>query len=50
MVYFRFDPLFAQEPAEYLPGLLWRPEASLSGAFTVAACDRVRRRPLPRVG
>jgi predicted nuclease of predicted toxin-antitoxin system len=47
VVYFRFDPAYPEEPAEYLLVLLERPELSLPGMLTVAERDRVRQRPLP---
>jgi predicted nuclease of predicted toxin-antitoxin system len=47
VVYFRFDPAYPEEPAEYLLALLERSVPSLPGMLTVAERDRVRQRPLP---
>ena len=46
-VYFRFDPAYPGEPAEYLLSLLDKPEPHLLGMLTVVERDRVRQRLLP---
>jgi predicted nuclease of predicted toxin-antitoxin system len=47
IVYLRFIPESASEPAAILTGLLELPGLSLSGSFTVLERTRVRQRPLP---
>ncbi|RMI24943.1 MAG: hypothetical protein D6681_01715 [Calditrichaeota bacterium] len=46
MVYFRFDPLTPEEPAQRLLHLLEQKNISLEGKFTVLERGRVRQRPL----
>jgi predicted nuclease of predicted toxin-antitoxin system len=48
VVYFRFNPLSPEEPAECLLQLLSVQGLSLQDRFTVAERGRVRQRPLPR--
>ncbi|MBI3360914.1 MAG: DUF5615 family PIN-like protein [Chloroflexi bacterium] len=47
VIFFRFDPLTPEEPAERLLALLAVPDLSLEKKFTVAERGRVRQRPLP---
>jgi predicted nuclease of predicted toxin-antitoxin system len=45
VIYFRFDPLSPEEPAEHLLRLL--AIADLLHKYTVVERDRIRQRPLP---
>ncbi len=47
VVYFRFDPAYPEEPAEYALNILEQTGHNLSGSFIVVGRDRARRRPLP---
>jgi predicted nuclease of predicted toxin-antitoxin system len=47
MIYFRFDPLTPEEPAEHLLRLMVAGVLSLEGKFTVVERGQVRQRPLP---
>lgn len=47
VVYFRFDPMTPEEPAEHLLKLLIMDGLSLEGKFTVVERGRVRQRLLP---
>ncbi len=47
VLYFRFDPLTPEEPAEHLLRLLTVEGLSLGRKFTVVERERVRQRPLP---
>ncbi len=47
IVYFRFDPLSPEEPAEHLLQLLTVGGLSLEKRFTVTERGQVRQRPLP---
>jgi predicted nuclease of predicted toxin-antitoxin system len=47
VVYFRFDPVTPEEPAEHLLRLLIVNDMSLEGRFTVAERGHLRQRPLP---
>ncbi len=46
VVYFRFEPMTPQEPAEYLLNLLTIEGLLLEGKFTTVRRNRVRQRPL----
>lgn len=46
VVYFRFDPVAPEEPAEHLLRLLIVTDVSLEGRFTVAERGHLRQRPL----
>ncbi len=46
VVYFRFDPLTPEEPAQQLLALLEQKTISLEGKFTVLERGRVRQRPI----
>ena len=46
VVYFRFDPLTPEQPADYLLRLLATSELSLEGRFTVVEIGQVRQRML----
>lgn len=47
VIYFRFEPLTPEEPAEHLMKLLTLPGLSVEGKFTVAGREWVRQRSLP---
>jgi len=47
VIYFRFDPLTPEEPAERLLRLLTVSDLSLEKKFTVVERGQVRQRPLP---
>ncbi|MCL1473489.1 DUF5615 family PIN-like protein [Argonema antarcticum A004/B2] len=47
VVYFRYQPLTPEEPAENLLRLLNVEGLSLSGRFTVVERSQIRQRPLP---
>ena len=47
VVYFRYDPLTPEEPAEQLIGLAQLSGLSLGRKFTVVERGQVRQRPLP---
>jgi len=47
LLYFRFDPLTPEEPAEHLLRLLTVSGLSLEGKFTVMEREQIRQRPLP---
>jgi predicted nuclease of predicted toxin-antitoxin system len=47
VVYFRFDPVTPEEPAQFLLRLLSLEELALLQMFTVVERDRLRQRPLP---
>lgn len=47
IVYFRYDPLRPEEPAEHLLQLLTVSDLSLERKFTVVERGHVRQRPLP---
>jgi len=47
VIYFRFDPLTPEEPAEHVLRLLATSGLSLEGKFTVVERRQVRQRPLP---
>ena len=47
IIYFRYQPLTPEEPAEQLLYLLTVETLSFEGRFTVLDRDRVRQRPLP---
>lgn len=49
VVYFRFDPLTPEEPAQQLLGLLQQNAISLEGKFTVIERGLVRQRPISRM-
>lgn len=46
-VYFRYDPLYPEEPAEHLLRLLSVTDFGLAHKLTVVERDRIRQRPLP---
>jgi predicted nuclease of predicted toxin-antitoxin system len=46
IVYFRYDPYPAEEPAEHLMKLLQIPELELTGKFTVAERQSTRQRSM----
>ena len=46
VVYFRFEPVTADEPAMRLQSLLADPDFVLRGNFTIVGEDRTRQRPL----
>jgi predicted nuclease of predicted toxin-antitoxin system len=48
IVYFRFDPLFPEEPAERLLELVREKHISLEKKFTVVERGRIRQRPMSR--
>jgi len=48
VVYFRFDPLTPEEPAQQLLVLLEQKVISLEGKFTVLERGRVRQRPISK--
>ena len=48
VVYFRFDPLTPEQPADYLLHLLATDELPLEGRFTVVEIGQVRQRILRR--
>ena len=48
VVYFRFDPLTPEEPAQQLLGLLEQKVIALEGKFTVLERGRVRQRPISK--
>lgn len=47
VIYFRFDPITPDEPAEQLIHLLGVPGLSLEKRFTVVERGQLRQRPLP---
>lgn len=47
VVYFRFDPVTPEEPAQFLMRLMSFTELVLPKMFTVVERDRLRQRPLP---
>jgi predicted nuclease of predicted toxin-antitoxin system len=47
LIYFRFRPHHAMEPAEILLNLLKSPELTIEARFTVVERDQLRQRPLP---
>jgi predicted nuclease of predicted toxin-antitoxin system len=47
LVYFRFSPATAEEPAVVFQGIVARREIVLEGRLTVVTREQIRQRPLP---